>query len=172
LLTDSFVLVLGGRDDRHAQLWSDAVATLARARSTSVFDIDADAWAGQRMSLCGVQDGASIIAPEGGAHALVRDPHARGCVAFWPRSAGWHRVRSGDREQAFFVRARNEAPGLRAQAMREATMKLAASTPVVDQAKALDRPGARWPWWLGWLFASAALWWFERSRVGRRLSAA
>jgi len=172
LLADSFRLVLGGRDDRHAQLWSDAVATLARAKSVPSFDIDTPAWAGQRMSVCGVQDGTSVIAPDGSAHAVLRDPLARGCAAFWPRSAGWHRVRSASREQAFFVYAPNEAPGLFAEATREATLRLAASAPAVDQAQALDRPGARWPWWLGWLLASAALWWFERSRMGRRLSAA
>ena len=105
---------------------------------------------------------------------VLRDPAARGCAAFWPESAGWHRVQSGDREQAFFVRAHDAAPGMRAQSMREATLRLASSSSEVanDQGPGPDRPGARWPWWLGWLVASAALWWFERSRVGRRLSAA
>jgi len=176
LLTDTYRLVLGGRDDRHSQLWSDAVATLARARPHAAFDIDTNAWEGQRMALCGVGDGAAVIAPDGGTHALLRDPAARGCTAFWPRSAGWHRVRSGEHEQAFFVRAKDAAPGLRAQEMREATLHLAAaSSNAADdqaQAQAPHHPGARWPWWLGWLVASAALWWFERSRVGRRLSAA
>ena len=176
LLTDSYRLVLGGRDDRHAQLWSEAVATLARARSHTGFGIDANAWEGQRMSLCRLQDGASVLAADGSTHALLRDPAARGCAAFWPRSAGWHRVRSGDREQAFFVRARDEAQGLQAQAMREATSRLAASSPDASggqvQSQVPHRAGERWPWWLGWLLASAALWWFERSRIGRRLSAA
>ncbi|MDG2519308.1 carboxypeptidase regulatory-like domain-containing protein [Lysobacter soli] len=174
LLADSYRLVLGGRDDRHAQLWSDAVSTLARARTHATFDIDADAWKGERMSLCGVQEGASVVAPDGSMHRVLRDPDARGCAAFWPESAGWHRVRSGDREQAFFVRAHDAAPGMRAQAMREATLRLASSSSNVanDQGPGPDRPGARWPWWLGWLVASAALWWFERSRMGRRVSAA
>jgi len=176
LLTDSYRLVLGGRDDRHSQLWSDAVATLARARPHAAFDIEANAWEGQRMSLCGVGDAASVIAPDGGTHALLRDPAARGCAAFWPRSGGWHRLRSGDREQAFFVRARDAAPGLRAQDMHEATLRLAASSSgaASDQmsAQAPHHPGARWPWWLGWLIASGALWWFERSRLGRRFSTA
>jgi len=176
LLTDSYRLVLGGRGDRHSQLWSDAVATLARARPHAAFDIPANAWEGQRMSLCGVGDGASVIAPDGGAHALLRDPAARGCAAFWPRSGGWHRLRSGDREQAFFVRARGVAAGLHAQETHDATLRAAASSSnaASDQMKTrgAHHPGARWPWWLGWLCASAALWWFERSRVGRRLSAA
>ena len=174
LLADSYRLVLAGRDDRHAQLWSNAVSALARARTHAAFEIDADAWEGQRMSLCGVQDGASVLAPGGTSHAVLRDPAARGCAAFWPRSAGWHRLKSGGREQAFHVRASNTAPGLRALAMREATLRFAASSQEASGARALapDRPGTRWPWWLGWLVASAALWWFERSRVGRRVSAA
>lgn len=175
LVTDSFRLVLVGRDDRHAQMWSGAFATLARARPQTAFDIDRDAWEGQRMSLCGVQEGARVIAPGAREHGLVRDPAARGCAAFWPRSAGWHRLRSGDHEEAFFVRARDAAPALKAQATREATLRLAASssgaTPASGALQAPRRPGARWPWWLGWLVASAALWWFERSRAGRRLSA-
>ncbi|MDR0183871.1 carboxypeptidase regulatory-like domain-containing protein [Lysobacter arvi] len=175
VLTDTFRLVLAGRDDRHAQLWSDALAMLSRARSRASFDIDADAWEGQRMSLRGVQDGASVVAPGGTVHALMRDPAARGCAAFWPRAGGWHRLRSGDREQAFFVRARDAAPALRVQAMRDATWRLAASSHAATDATASQaprRPGERWPWWLAWLVASAALWWFERSRVGRRVSAA
>ncbi|BDU18183.1 carboxypeptidase regulatory-like domain-containing protein [Lysobacter auxotrophicus] len=175
LLTDSFRLVLGGRGDRHAQLWSDAVATLARARPHAAFDIDANAWEGQRMALCGVADGASIIAPNGVAHPVLRDPAASNCAAFWPRSAGWHRLRSGDREQAFFVRAHDATPALRAQATRDATSRFAAASTghAADEAaaQAPDVPGARWPWWFGWLLASAALWWFERSRAGRRVSA-
>jgi len=175
LVTDTYRLVLGGRDDRHAQLWSDAVATLARARPHATFDIDSNAWEGQRMALCGVSDGVSVVAPGGGTHALLRDAAANGCAAFWPRSAGWHRVRMGDREQAFYVRARDEAPGLRAQAMREATLRIASTsswaTSDGSHAQAPHRPGARWPWWVAWLIASAALWWFERSRVGRRISA-
>jgi len=176
LVTDTYRLVLGGRNDRHAQLWSDAVATLARARSHATFDIDANAWEGQRMALCGLNDGASVVAPGGGTHPLLRDPAANGCAAFWPLAAGWHRVRMGDREQAFYVRARDEAPGLHAQAVRETTLRLASSSPMAttdgSHAQAPHHPGARWPWWLAWLIVSGALWWFERSRVGRRLGAA
>jgi len=176
LLTDSFRLVLGGRGDRHAQLWSDAVATLARARSQASFDIDTTAWEGQRMSLCGVPADASVIAPDGASHPLLRDPAANNGAAFWPRAAGWHRLHSGDREQAFFVRARDATPAMRAQATRDATLRLAAASPLASsnrpQSLGPQQSGARWPWWLAWLAASAALWWFERSRVGRRVSAA
>ena len=150
------------------------IQTLARARPRAAFDIEPNAWAGGRMSLCGVLDGATVVAPDGRVHALLRDPATRGCAAFWPRSAGWHRVRSGGREQACLVRAGGAAPAIRAQAMREATLRLAASSPAVsaERSQAPYRPGNRWPWWLGWLVASAALWWFERSRIGRRISAA
>jgi hypothetical protein len=32
----------------------------------------------------------------------------------------------------------------------------------------VEKPGPRWPWLLAWLLLSAALWWLERSRAGRR----
>lgn len=178
LLADSFRLVLGGRDDLHAALWSDAVSALARAQAAAEFDIDADARQDRRVALCGVSDGARVITPDGASRALLRDPvtGARACAAFWPTSEGWHLLRSGDRTQAFFVRATDAAPGLRAQALREATLQRAAnsqrSMAQADAALAPRHPTARWPWWLAWLLASGALWWLERSRAGRRLSAA
>ena len=37
-----------------------------------------------------------------------------------------------------------------------------------DPAKAARAvPGPSWPWFIGWLIASALLWWFERARIGR-----
>jgi hypothetical protein len=91
------------------------------------------------------------------------------CAAFWPRQAGWHRLQSGGREQLFHVRARSAAMGLHAGEMREATQRLAAQATraVSDATTSHPQPGTRWPWWLGWLLASATLWWFERSRLGR-----
>ncbi len=178
LLGDSFRLVLGGRSDVHAALWSEVVSTLARAQTRTGFGIEGDARQGRRVALCGIRDGAVAIAPDGSSHALLRDPATgtRACAAFWPIASGWHLLRSGGRSQPFFVRANDAAPGLHAHALREATLQLTAtstSTAVgAASAQASRHPSARWPWWLAWLFASAALWWLERSRAGRRLSAA
>jgi hypothetical protein len=175
---DTYLLVLGGRGDTHAALWSDVVATLARPQPSTRFDIERDARQDQRVALCGVRDGATVIAPDGTSPALLRDPAtgARACAAFWPRTGGWHLLRSADRSQAFFVRAHDAVPGLHAQALRETTLQLAVTPAragaVGDLAQAPRHPVARWPWWLAWLCVSAALWWLERSRAGCRFSAA
>jgi hypothetical protein len=29
----------------------------------------------------------------------------------------------------------------------------------------MPSPGARWPWFLGWLAAASLLWWLQRSRA-------
>ncbi|HWJ04384.1 MAG TPA: hypothetical protein VNS57_01185, partial [Steroidobacteraceae bacterium] len=182
-LTDSFRLVLAGRDDLHGELWSRAIGTVARAQPGRFFEVPAETWQDERMTVCGLEDDARVVAHNGIETVLLRDPAsgARACAGFWPRIAGWHRLRSGEREQLFYVRARDAAPGLRAAALREATLKLAAESPsgraTVDAAQddlaaepsspARGRPGPRWPWWLGWLLASGGLWWVERSRVGR-----
>ena len=62
-LTDSYRLVLAGRSDMYGELWSDAIATLARARPRQEFAVDGEARQDQRMSLCGVAAGANVISP-------------------------------------------------------------------------------------------------------------
>lgn len=173
---DSFRLVLGGHGDVHGELWSTLFSTLARARQAPLPHIDGDARAGRRVVLCGVGDGATVVAPEGAALPLYVDP-ASGpgdCAGFWPRSAGWHVLREpaaapgGDgREVPFHVRAADDAPGLRSAEIREATLRLAAAgAPARAAAAAVPTPGPRLPWFLAWLLLTAALWWFERSRAG------
>ncbi|GAA5082448.1 carboxypeptidase regulatory-like domain-containing protein [Lysobacter panacisoli] len=172
--TDTYRLVLAGRDDLHSELWSDVVATLARAKPGTAFSIEGAARAGERVALCGLPAvQASVTTPAGVDVPVLRDPTtgSRACAAFWPREGGWHRLRSGEREQWLYVRAANEAPGLRANELRTATLALATSAPAVattNTVVAPRHPTSRWPWWLSWLLASVALWWFERSRLGRR----
>lgn len=182
-LSDSFRLSLSGRDDLHAQLWSQAFATLARATVGDSLRIEGAARQGERVVLCGLADGAKVLPPQGASQSLLIDP-VRGtdrCAAFWPEAAGWHGVRQGERTTAIFVRARDETPGLRAVELREATLGLLASSqprstaavaPVHDGLGGMfsDKPprGPAWPWFLAWLGVAAALWWLERSRFGRR----
>lgn len=171
-LTDSFRLTLAGRSDLHAQLWNDALAAVARARAGETPEIDADARPDQRLSLCGLAAGARVSAPDGGALALPIDPAsgARRCAAYWPRLPGWHVLHQGERAWPFAVRRADEAPGLRASALREGTLALAAQPPArtsATDASANAHRGPSWPWFLAWLLLSAALWWFERSRYGR-----
>ncbi len=170
-LTDSYRLVLAGRGDRYGELWSGVLAALARAQPQPAFEVRGEARVDQRLVLCGTAAGASVISPGGAKTALLADP-ATGtpaCAAYWPRQPGWHRLQSGERSQLFHVRAADAVPGLHAAALREATQRLAAGAGDVKAAPTLvpGQPGSRWPWWLAWLLASAALWWFERSRIGR-----
>ncbi|MGO4549737.1 carboxypeptidase regulatory-like domain-containing protein [Lysobacter sp. 2RAF19] len=171
-LVDTYRLVLAGRDDLHAELWSHAVSTLARARPDRPFTIDGEPRVGERIALCGISRDATITSPRGTQTRLWIDPatQTRACAAWWPREAGWHRLSSQGRTQSFNVRAATQAAGLHAQRVREATLRLAAdarATPV-NTADAPRNPGARWPWWLAWLLASGALWWFERARLAQR----
>jgi hypothetical protein len=75
-------------------------------------------------------------------------------------------LRSANASAAFHVRDARALPGIAAREMREATERLALQPPRDATAKA-TASGPRWPWFLAWLLASAALWWFERTRFGR-----
>ncbi|UNK47899.1 carboxypeptidase regulatory-like domain-containing protein [Lysobacter sp. S4-A87] len=171
-LTDSYRLVLAGRDDLHGEMWSSALATIGRAQARSELEIEGEPRQHGRIALCALGAGANVRTPSGDTVALLRDPStgSRNCAAFWPRHSGWHQLRSGEQSLSFFVRAPAAAPGLRAGEMRDATARLAAGS-AVNVAAAVSvpgHPGERWPWWLAWLLASAATWWQERSRFGRR----
>jgi hypothetical protein len=170
-LTDSYRLMLAGRGDLYGELWSGAFATLARVQLRHAFAVEDNARQDQRIALCGVAAGASVTSPEGTKTSLLPDPATGACAAFWPRQSGWHRLQSGDRHQLFHVRERDAAKGLHAAVVREATQRLAVDSNRVERGAVATSPqprsGARWPWWLAWLLASAGLWWLERSRLGR-----
>ncbi|WP_196778819.1 carboxypeptidase regulatory-like domain-containing protein [Lysobacter silvisoli] len=174
-LGDSYRLALAGRGDAHARLWSQALAQVARARAQSQTPtLPAWAWPDERMTICGLGQGARVIAADGTQTALRLDPAsgAQRCAGYWPRVAGRHLLRQGDDEWPFSVRAANDAPGLRENELREANLALAAqgAPSAATLAKQTQR-GASWPWFLAWLCVAAALWWLERSRYGRRLAA-
>jgi hypothetical protein len=171
-LTDTYRLVLAGRDDLHGETWSDAAATLARAQAGRPFAIEGESRVGERVAICGVARDARVLSPGGKVTAVLVDPStgATSCAAYWPREAGWHRVSSAKRTQLFHVRARTDAPNLHANIVRDATLRLTADAPAATEATNASlpmprHPGARWPWWLAWLLVSGALWWLERSRV-------
>ncbi|QSX74711.1 hypothetical protein HIV01_016315 [Lysobacter arenosi] len=172
-LTDSYRLVLAGRDDLHGEMWSTALATIGRAQARNDLVIEGEPRQHERIALCAVGTAANVRTPAGDTVELLRDPATgpRNCAAFWPRHPGWHQLRSGEQSLSFFVRAPAAAPGLHAGEIRDATSRLAAGSAVTVAASASvpGHPGERWPWWLAWLLASAALWWLERSRLGRRV---
>jgi len=165
---DTFQLVLVGRNDIHAALWSQAVATVARPVTATTLPEPADGLQGTRMTLCGLAEDASVAALGKQPQPLLID-RATGtarCAGFWPRAAGWHLLRSGKAEVPFHVRAPRELPGVVALQDRDATQRLMLASPLRTSSIA-TAPGARWPWFLAWLIVSTALWWLERARIGR-----
>ncbi|QWP75236.1 carboxypeptidase regulatory-like domain-containing protein [Lysobacter sp. K5869] len=173
-VSDSFRLVLAGREDAHARLWSRALSALARPRAVARAEIDSDARVGERVRLCGVGAQAQVVASDGARIGLSVDPAAgpKACAGFWPTSAGWHSLEQGERRQDFYVRAADEAPGLRARELRDATAALAlrsgeSSATATASASQTGERGSPWRWFAAWLTLCAALWWFERSRFGR-----
>ncbi|WP_149194048.1 carboxypeptidase regulatory-like domain-containing protein [Luteimonas suaedae] len=169
-LVDSYRLVLSGRDDLHAELWSAAFAAATRPHGTAEPAFAADIRADERTAICGVDAQVRVQAPDGSSTRLLPDPAAGGCAGYWPRLPGWHALLQDDEARPFHVRARDAAPGLRASTLREATLRHVGAAPQrsdADVRPGLPRRGASWPWFLGWLAAAAMLWWLERSRFGR-----
>lgn len=165
LLSDSFRWAQAGYPQAHARLWADAVATLARPRVKAGLALPEYGQAGERAALCGLDEGAELIAPDGSRTPLLPDPATgdAACAAAWPTRDGWHRVRSGEHELDWPVLPADALPGLHAQARREATLRLAAFAPeAATDPTPPDVPGPRWPWFLAWLAATALAWTLER----------
>ena len=181
-MTDSFALVLSGQSARHAELWSSAFATLARARTDSTPRIDPQPREQQRMALCALSGKPSVVAPDGRTTTLLPDSSAGDstCAAYWPRQPGWHSLLQTDAEARqsswpFFVYAHDAAPGLHAAEFRDSTLRLQATTASdtgkSGAAKARERRGSSWPWFLAWLASVGLLWWLERAPAGRKRTA-
>jgi hypothetical protein len=164
---DSFRLVLAGHPDLHAAMWSGALATLARP-GPALAAIDAHAWPGERITLCGLAGPARVTAPDGRATSLVLDPRAGHCAGYWPAQPGWHRLAHAGGAQPFHVHQAAEGLGLKAAGQVLATRQLAMSAGpdlgIQPPAAVPARRGRAWPWLLGFLACAAALWWLERAR--------
>ncbi|GAB1407635.1 hypothetical protein MASR1M8_15540 [Thermomonas brevis] len=172
---DSFQLALAGRGDLHARLWDAALQPLLRARLSRLPELPGDARAGQVTALCDVDDAAAVLAPDGTRTRLAVDPASgsRRCAAYWPQTGGWHRLMVGNAAHPFHVLAADAAPVLHLADLQRQTRALAGrATPITqaDAAGATPRIG-RWPLFALWLLLSVALWWLERSGLGRRASA-
>lgn len=167
-LTDSWRWVLAGRDDRHGELWSSVVATLARAQGSgdALWSPQPISWAGERQMLCGVQAPLQVFNKRGDDIPLIIDgaTSALRCAGWWPREAGWQRLQHGDSVVWRYVFDPKDAPTLHRQVMIDATTQaLAASTPP-DASVTQPVAGSRWPWWLAFVLCASLLWWLERRR--------
>ncbi|MEG8024808.1 carboxypeptidase regulatory-like domain-containing protein [Sphingomonas aurantiaca] len=166
-LQDSFALVTSGHGDVHAQLWSELVSAVARRPAGPAVQIEAPAFAGQRMAICGAGS-ISVTDPGGrGGRALV-DPAtgAAGCAGYWPDVAGWHHV-SGPAARPFYVYPADALQGLRAVDRRDGTLRLVGSGGRTSVGTVEAGRGPSWPWFIGWLLVAGLLWWLERARIGR-----
>ena len=163
-LGESYRLVLSGQAPLYGRLWSQAMATVARADAAAAPRLqDAPTWAQERAVVCDVATGARVRDPAGRTTLLL--PDARGCAAWWPAQPGWHRVESGDRVLDTPVLAQTDWPGVRAQADRDATRAL--QSPGVQNGRGdVAVPGPRWPGFVAWLLLGALGWWLERRRTG------
>ena len=170
-LTDTYKLALSGAAGRHSQLWSEAAATVARARDNPQMQSrQQHVWVDQRGVYCGLSAKAAVREPDGQISYLLTETQGAntGCAAFWPRVPGWHVLNSGAGTLPFYVRARDEAPGLKAQAMREGTLALVGGRPAAGASAKIPVPGPHWPYFLAWLLVTGLLWALERSRLGWR----
>jgi hypothetical protein len=169
-LGDSFRLALDGSPAVYGTLWSDALATVSRARATREPDLPGlDPRVDARQAICGLAADAeaSVQSPDGQRVPLLRE--SSGCAAYWPETAGWHVLDTGAGEWPFHVRAAGEAAGLQAQELRTATAAMVTSRiPRPDAKPPRGTPGSPWPYLLACLVALGGTWWLERSRVGRQ----
>lgn len=167
-ITDSWRWVLAGRDDRHGELWSSVVATLARAQGSDdvLWSPQAIAWAGERQALCGVQAPLQAFNPRGDSVPLIIDgaTSALRCAGWWPRASGWQRLQHGDTTVWRYVFDPKDAAALHRQAMIDATTQALARSVPANARVTQPVPGSRWPWWLAFVLCAALLWWLERRR--------
>ena len=161
--TDSYGLTLTGRRDLHGDWWSALLSAVARPATASIIDT-ATHWAGERATLCGIEKARQLEGPGGQRLRLVP---VDGCAAFWLEQPGWYKVADGKIWRAAYVHDRDALAAMRFARDRQATALLATSTPASPPKANTSSPVPAWLWWLGWLGASALLWWLERSRAGR-----
>ncbi|MFO3706852.1 carboxypeptidase regulatory-like domain-containing protein [Xanthomonas codiaei] len=167
-ITDSYRLVLSGRSDLHAAVWSQTLAAVSRAEPSARAPIRTG-WRDQRIDLCGLGTAAQLQAPDDSREPFrpAPDTGTAACAGLWPGQAGWYRWQDGQRRGALYIRAPTDAPALFANTQRSATLALVNTSASPHAAHATAQPGPRWPWWLAFVLVAALLWWLERWRSGR-----
>lgn len=166
------VPTLGGERARYATLWSDTLATLARARGAPAPALPRDARADERAVLCGLAPDATVETTHGEHVALVIE-HAAAqsdCAAYWPTQPGWHTLVPAGTRWPFHVRAVDEARALASAENARATRALSGAANARADTATRPIPLPRWPLFLAWLAAITLLWVIERNaaRAGQR----
>lgn len=165
-ITDSYSLVLAGRDDRYAELWSGVLARVARAlpgvpaaRLQTVTP-----WSGERVVWCDVAAKAQVRDPSGNTVALHIDPAtgSQHCAGYWPQQPGWHQLQQDETVQAFYVFDPTSAQPLHRQQLREVTAQRLRELATAPLGASNKVPGPRWPWLLAFIAVVALLWLLER----------
>lgn len=157
IVADSYGLALAGHADRYGEMWSGLFSALARPTEGLGARLDGVARPGQRAVLCGAAGPIRVVDPSGVESRPVSGP--RGCAAYWPRQAGWHRVVGGS---AFYVHPADAAPSLAKAEARQATLDAVAASVTRGVRPARTTPGSSWPWAAGLLAVLGLLWWLER----------
>ncbi len=172
-VANSFALVLNGQADRYYQWWSDTVSAVSRPDSTFRPGVPALSLAGERIAICGGSGSARVVGPDSTATALAIDPlaGAQGCAAYWPASAGVHRIvqpgRDGLQEFALLVLPKAALKVAKAKELGEATRRWASEQTAPAARDTPERRGPAWPYVLAWLLASGLLWLGERRWLAR-----
>lgn len=159
LLIDSFRLTLQGEGGRYGGLWGGIVGQLARPRAQrQPPPLPLQAWVDERQTLCQLGDGAHLFDAAQQEQTLLIE---QGCAAFWPPLSGWYGLGTATGNWPFYVRAADDAAGLRAARDSAATQAL-----VADAGDTASVQGAvpmpRWPFFIAWLLLVTPIWWRER----------
>lgn len=171
-LTDTYKLVLNADSSGHGQIWQQAISTLARTRNENPIYLrvrERNTYVNERIVLCNIAAKTYVQEPDADITYLIPDSSIaanKNCAAFWPRVSGWHSVVTDKNELRFYVRDSNDAPGIKANAIHEATMLLATKQSFEKNTSRLPVPGTPWPWFFAWLLVTALLWLLERSKLG------
>jgi hypothetical protein len=165
-LADSYRIALAGDASAFGTLWSRALSTIARARGAAMPEVPADARVNVRSVVCGLDDGAYVEQPDASRVDIVLDAadDGRRCAGYWPAEPGWHTLVSNGGRAPFDVLAANAAPPLDAARNADATRALAGAVRANASTATRRVPAPRWPFFVAWLLAAAALWWLERSK--------
>lgn len=165
-ISDSYRLVLAGRDDRYAELWSSVFAQVARALPAAVAArMEATTpWSGERMAICQITDGAQVTDPQGSTVTLQIDPvsSTQRCAGYWSTAAGWHLLQQGEATQAFYVFDPAAAASLHREQVRQTTAQRLTQGSAAASGSPVPVPGPRWPWLLAFVAVAGLLWWLER----------